>query len=203
MEVKPLPWDAQAISRFEAEGPFLWLWEPQELAAVLGAGTPAGDVNLPLCAMTGVPVYRRRGGGGAVLLGPGVVVITAAYRPEGRTFATQWVEPVARGIADALADLGVSEAHVKGLGDVALGERKILGSSLYARRDLVLYQGSLLVESDLSLIPQYLPHPSREPDYRRGREHLNFVTSLAESGHRLERGALYAALAERLAPGKV
>ena len=183
MEVKPLPYDAIALERFEKEGPFLWLWEPENIECVLGAGTPAGDVDLALCAATDVPVYRRRGGGGAVVLSPGTLVITAAYDATKKAFASQWIMPIAEAIARAVTSLGVEGAVVRGLGDVALGERKILGSSLYASRHVALYQGSLLVDSDLDLIPAYLPHPSKEPDYRRGRNHLDFVTTLARAGY--------------------
>lgn len=198
MEILPLPWDAEALERFDREGPFVWLWEPADLCCVLGAGTPATDVDLALCAASGVPVYRRRGGGGAVLLSPGDLIITAAYDASRRTFATQWIGPIAEAMARALTGLGVEGVRVRGLGDLAIGERKILGSSLYANRRCVLYQGSLLVDPDLSLIPAYLPHPSREPEYRRGRPHLDFVTSLAREGYSRGTAALRAALEREL-----
>ncbi len=198
MEIKPLPYDAQALDRFEREGPFVWLWEAEQIECVLGAGTPQTDVDLALCCATDVPVYRRKGGGGAVVLSPGCLIITACYDGSRKAFATQWVMPIAEAIVRALQSLGVKEACVRGLGDVALGDRKILGSSLYANRKVALYQGSLLVNPDLELIPQYLPHPSREPDYRRGRSHLDFVTSLARAGFDLDRQALYVALTREL-----
>lgn len=182
MQILPLPYDQPAIDRFHREGPFVWLWEPTQLECVLGAGTPAGDVDLALCAATEVPVYRRKGGGGAVILSPGNLIITCAYPASAKRFASQWIVPIAEGIVRGLTRAGVQGAWVRGLGDVAIGEKKIVGSSLYANRDLALYQGSLLVDSDLSLIPSYLPHPSREPDYRRGRSHLEFVTSLRAEG---------------------
>jgi lipoate-protein ligase A len=34
-------------------------------------------------------------------------------------------------------------------------------------------------------IGRYLKHPSREPDYRAGRKHEEFVTSLAAAGYPL------------------
>lgn len=198
MEIRPYPYDAPALERFEQEGPFVWLREETETACVLGAGTPAADVDLALCAATDVPVYRRRGGGGAVILAPGNLIITAAYDATRKPFATQWIGPVAEAIVRALESLGVHGARVRGLGDVALGERKILGSSLYANRKVALYQGCLLVDADLDMIPQYLPHPSKEPDYRRGRSHLDFVTSMAREGYTGGMGPLKAALEREL-----
>lgn len=198
MDILPLPYDHQALERFEREGPFIWLWEPDGIACVLGAGTPAGDVDLALCAATGVPVYRRRGGGGAVVLSPGNLVVTACYDATRKPFATQWIQPVVEAIVRALVTEGLAGARVRGLGDVAIGERKLLGSSLYANRRIALYQGSLLVDSDLDLIPKYLPHPSREPDYRRGRSHLDFVTTIAAAGGPTDRSRLAAALEREL-----
>lgn len=198
MERKPYPGDIEALSRFEREGPFLWLWEQREVCCVLGAGTPATDVDLALCTATDVPAYRRKGGGGAVVLAPGTLIITAAYDATLKPFATQWIGPIAEAISRAVASLGLGDVRVRGLGDVAIGQRKILGSSLYANRKVALYQGSLLVETDLSLIPKYLPHPSKEPDYRRGREHLDFVTSLAREGYHGGMAPLCAALEREL-----
>jgi lipoate-protein ligase A len=198
MEIKPLPYDAQALERFKQEGPFIWLWEPARVECVLGAGTPQTDVDLALCAASDVPVYRRRGGGGAVVLSPGCLIITACYDGRRKPFATQWIEPIAQAIVRAVQSLGLADACVRGLGDVALGERKILGSSLYANREVALYQGSLLVDSDLDLIPLYLPHPSKEPDYRRGRSHLDFVTTMARAGYTGGMEPLKAALEREL-----
>lgn len=198
MDIAPLPYDAQALERFEREGPFVWLWEPGEVACVLGAGTPPTDVDLALCSASGVPVYRRRGGGGAVVLSPGNLVITACYDGGRRMFATQWIQPIAEAIAQALVAVGVAGTQVRGLGDVALSDRKLLGSSLYANRRVVLYQGSLLVDPDLDLINRLLPHPSKEPEYRAGRSHLDFVTSLARVGYAGGMDPLKEALAQSL-----
>ncbi|MFO7274925.1 MAG: hypothetical protein DIU55_008660 [Bacillota bacterium] len=198
MQIQPLPYDAIALERFRREGPFIWLWEPERTEAVLGAGTPETDVDLARCAADGVPVYRRRGGGGAVVLAPGCLVITAAYEASRRRFPTQWIGPIAEAVARALRGLGLRDAQVRGMGDVALGDRKVLGSSLYANREVALYQGSLLVDPDLSLLARYLPHPSREPDYRRGRSHAEFLTSLVREGYRGDREALRAALVAEL-----
>lgn len=198
MQIQPLPYDAIALERFRREGPFIWLWEPERTEAVLGAGTPETDVDLARCAADGVPVYRRRGGGGAVVLAPGCLVITAVYEASRRRFPTQWIGPIAEAVARALRGLGLRDAQVRGMGDVALGDRKVLGSSLYANREVALYQGSLLVDPDLSLLARYLPHPSREPDYRRGRSHAEFLTSLVREGYRGDREALRAALVAEL-----
>jgi lipoate-protein ligase A len=40
-----------------------------------------------------------------------------------------------------------------------------------------------LVCPDLSLIERYLKHPKKEPDYRRGRSHKDFLSSIHKKGY--------------------
>ena len=58
------------------------------------------------------------------------------------------------------------------------GGRKVVGCSLYMPRDFALYLASILVRPDLGDLETYLAHPSREPDYRAGRPHGDFVAGL-------------------------
>jgi lipoate-protein ligase A len=71
----------------------------------------------------------------------------------------------------------------RGISDLAIGEKKILGTSIYRRRLTLFYQASLLVSNDLSLFGRYLTMPERVPDYRRGRGHTEFCTTLAREGY--------------------
>ena len=45
-------------------------------------------------------------------------------------------------------------------------------------RQWMLYHGTLLLSMDLELVEQLLPHPPREPPYRRGRSHADFLANL-------------------------
>jgi len=83
---------------------------------------------------------------------------------------------------ERLAEVGVPEVRCQGVSDLAVGDRKIGGSCIYRTKGLLLYGTTLLVDPELSLLKRYLPHPPREPEYRRGRSHAEFVTSLAELG---------------------
>jgi lipoate-protein ligase A len=46
------------------------------------------------------------------------------------------------------------------------------------------YQASLLVDADLDVIDSYLKHPPKEPEYRDGRDHLAFCTTLHQQGYK-------------------
>ncbi len=50
---------------------------------------------------------------------------------------------------------------------------------MYRSRDLLFYTASLMIANDLMLLDRYLKYPSKEPDYRKGRSHLEFVTTIA------------------------
>jgi lipoate-protein ligase A len=85
----------------------------------------------------------------------------------------------------------LNELNQKGLSDISFRGRKIAGTSLFRSRNYLLYQASIVVEPNLSLINACLLHPSKEPDYRQGRSHSEFMTSLfdicgVESGEILQ-----------------
>ncbi|GAB4165174.1 MAG: hypothetical protein Kow00107_11110 [Planctomycetota bacterium] len=74
--------------------------------------------------------------------------------------------------------------------DFAVGNRKICGNS--SRRGLhgTLIHGTILLSSDVWRFPRYLNHPSDEPEYRRGRGHTEFVTTLEQLGVYVSRSRL-------------
>ncbi len=70
----------------------------------------------------------------------------------------------------------------RGISDICYGEKKVAGTSIFRKKHLLVYQGSMLVDVDLSRIGSLLNHPSREPDYRHGRSHTDFLTTLCQLG---------------------
>jgi lipoate-protein ligase A len=141
------------------------------------------EVDLAGCAAAGATIVRRPSGGLTVLLGPGCLVwsvITphpAAMPPLDVLHATT-LEP----LAAALRAAG-RPVERRGTSDLALvtdgRERKVSGNALRVRRAAVLYHGTLLDAFDLGLIDRVLRHPPREPGYRAGRPHGEFVANLA------------------------
>jgi lipoate-protein ligase A len=159
------------------------VFEAEETLVVLGRSRKAEeDVDLERCARDGVPLLRRAGGGGTVVLSRGIVVVSVAGRTTFPFRLKEHMNAVNRLAVSALESMGVKNLSIKGVSDIACGDRKLAGSSLYRTRDIVLYQGSLLVRPDFGLFDRYLRHPSNEPDYRRGRAHRDFLTCLAAEG---------------------
>lgn len=152
----------------------------------MGAGRKAEqDVFLEQAAVDAVPVLRRRGGGGTVVLSPGQLVLAVVTEVASAFQNLQYFQAINNWFRLALQPLGVSGIEDRGVSDLAIGEQKILGTSLYRRRKILFYQASLLVNNDLSLFERYLRFPSRVPDYRKIRSHLDFCANLQQLGYSL------------------
>jgi lipoate---protein ligase len=173
------------LEAYTATGqPQLRVYEPASLCAVLGAaGRPELDLLLGNLAADGVPWKKRRGGGGTVVLGPGQVVL-ALVKEVGSPFRNkEYAAAINSWIVEALENLGVRGAHPEGISDLAIGEKKIVGTSIYRSRLVLFYQASLLVSNDISIFTRYLSFPQKVPEYRRGRSHEDFCTTLAREGY--------------------
>jgi lipoate-protein ligase A len=164
---------------------------------VLGAGRKVEeDVLEAQAAADGVPLSRRRGGGGTVVLSPGQVVLALVAEVLSPFRNREYFRAINAWVREALDGLGIPGALVqdRGISDLAMGERKILGTSLYRRRRILFYQASLLVDNELALFDRYLRFPSRVPDYRGGRGHREFCTSLAQEGYAVRVGRVIESL---------
>jgi lipoate-protein ligase A len=188
------------VALAEGAPPFVAALAAEEVVVVVSRSrNPAREVRLDACRRDGVPVVQRPSGGGAVVLAPGVAVASAlhAAAPD-RLLPDRYFAHFCAAMEAALAACGVAGAARRGTSDLALGDRKVAGTSLRLWRGRVLFQASVLVDPDLSLLDRYLGEPSLAPAYRAGRRHGDFVTSLAAAGHRVTAAAVAAAMAAAL-----
>lgn len=158
-------------------------FRPRDWQVVMGAGGKAEyEVHRQALLQAGIPLYKRKGGGGTVLLGPNTLVVTV-HAGVAKTFGNlayfAAINDVLMCVLRTWRDLPYRQ---RGISDIALAERKLVGSSIFRRRHYLLYQASLLVELNLELMHRFLKTPSRAPDYRCGREHRDFVTCLRDLG---------------------
>lgn len=163
-------------------GPALRFWEPEQPLVVVGRSSSIrGEVNLEFCQQQGVPVLRRCSGGATIVTGPGclmyAVLIGYCGQEELRSLdlAHRYVmEKMVR----AISGLGIP-VDWRGTCDLTWKDRKFSGNSLRCRRKGFLYHGTVLCRSfDLQLASQTLHLPRRQPEYRRGRSHAEFLTQL-------------------------
>lgn len=173
--------DEDLIERVRAGAAWAYRsWEPAQIVVVLGRGNQAEhEVWQERCQEDMVPIIRRRGGGGTVVLSPGTLVISLVKRVQHQYHFHEYFQQMNTYIIEALESVGISHLNQQGYSDICIRDRKILGSSMYRSRDILFYTASLMIANDLTLLDRYLKHPSKEPEYRQGRSHLEFVTTIA------------------------
>lgn len=157
------------------------IFVPQTTCVVLGSGNDeALEVNLESCQESSISVMRRYGGGGTVVLYPGCVVVSLGCWVKEQFQNTLYFRLINQGVINSLATTwpNLNDLSQAGLSDITLGDKKIAGTSLFRSRNYLLYQASLLVDLDHELVSRALRHPTKEPDYRHGRSHDEFLTSL-------------------------
>ena len=162
------------------------VWQPEIPIIVLGQSNQAESaVHTELAEKEGIPVYKRPTGGQTVILTPKTIVISVRLISEKLENPQVYFKRINKLSIAGLSNLGLSDLHEKGISDITIGEKKILGSSIYRKRSLVFYHAVLNVAESPEFIARYLKHPSKEPDYRTGRRHEDFVTSIRLAGHDL------------------
>jgi lipoate-protein ligase A len=158
------------------EGPRARAYIHPETAVVLGRGSdPARELHIDACLADRVPIYRRRGGGCAVVLDPGNLVVSVALPLPGLGGIRAAYDRMTEWLIETLARCGAAGVRREGASDLARADRKLGGACIYRRRDLLLYSTTLLVAPDIDKVERYLQHPPREPQYRRGRTHREFM----------------------------
>jgi lipoate-protein ligase A len=160
----------------------LRFWEPATPFVVLGyANRAATEVNLPECEIRGIPVLRRCSGGGAVLQGPGCLNYSLILRINDSgplhtiSAANQFILEKHQA---ALQPLVPANIEIRGITDLALGPLKFSGNAQRRKRNALIFHGTFLLGMDLALIETVLRKPSKEPDYRHGRRHTDFLKNL-------------------------
>ncbi len=167
----------------ETSNKFL-LWIPNKSYIVLGASNNAKDaVNEEPTLQDNVTVLKRRTGGQTVVLTPNNLIISAVITDESVMKPKNVFNRFNDHIIGAIEKNHTAEFSTRGISDIAMGEMKILGSSMYRGKGKLFYHAVLNFNEPSATFQKYLKHPSNEPDYRKGRMHHEFVTSLKETGY--------------------
>ena len=135
------------------------------------------------------PLCRRLSGGGTVLHGPGnlnysIFLSLEAY-PK-MYFLKHSYTVLLNILKDALQAQNIA-CTLAGLSDLALIEedgtlRKISGNAQFRRRQVLVFHGTLITRKEvITKMKKYLSHPPREPGYRLGRKHQDFMGWLPPS----------------------
>jgi lipoate---protein ligase len=144
----------------------------------------ADEIQVDTCTNDNVLIIERRGGGGTVVLSPGMCITTITGIREDLD-ALGIFHRIHSAMIQLLEKLGIQGLGQQGISDITINGQKILGSSLYlgTKPPYYYYQSSLMVSSDIHLLNRYLKHPPKEPDYRNNRSHGSFCTTLLAKGY--------------------
>jgi len=180
--IYPYDQDDDLIAAVREDGqPHLSVYPYPEVAVILGrGGKPTIELRSDTICADCVPILRRAGGGCAVVLDPGNVIVSVVLPLPGIGGVKTAFRWLSDRLIDGLASLGVPEVKQRGISDLALGDRKIGGSCIYRTRGLLYYSATLLVSPNIDLVERYLQHPPREPGYRKRRPHREFMGQLLD-----------------------
>jgi lipoate-protein ligase A len=175
------------VSYLEKGEPLFKVYEPGEVMVVLGAGRRnKNDLLETNIRRDGIKIHIRKGGGGTVILSPGMLVLALITEVSSPFRNREYTLEINGWIRELLEEMGVRGIQDRGISDLALRERKILGTTLYRKQRVLFYQASLLVSNDLSLLSRYLTLPDRVPEYRRDRSHEEFCTTIHAEGYPID-----------------
>jgi len=170
----------------------LRFWQPARPFVVVGRSSKvAAEVNQEECHRLGLPILRRSSGGASIVTGPGclmyAVVLSYCLRPSLRAISTSH-QFVLETLVNALLPY-VSSVSCAGTSDLILEStgQKFSGNSVRCVRNHLLYHGTLLYDFPLELVSSCLRNPPRQPNYRRGRQHAEFVTNLKVDAAQLKK----------------
>ncbi|MFC2114620.1 hypothetical protein ACFLRI_04660 [Bacteroidota bacterium] len=162
-------------------------WIPDKTYIILGqSNSIENSIHREHVNEDKVCILKRPSGGEAVILTPKTLVISSRIASEKLENPVIYFNTANRKIIQILEKSGVRQLAQKGISDIAIGDKKIVGSSIYRKNNLVFFHAVLNVAEDTLLMERYLSHPKKEPDYRMGRNHSQFVTSLLQAGYPFE-----------------
>lgn len=160
----------------------LRFWEPREYFVVLGySNKTAREVNRQSCLARQIPILRRPSGGGTVLQGPGCLNFTLLLKNErfgNPRSITESNRIIMENHRAALENLLERPVTVHGITDLTLDSYKFSGNAQRRKTRYLLFHGTFLLDMNLQRIEELLPLPSKQPSYRKGRPHLEFLINL-------------------------
>jgi lipoate-protein ligase A len=166
----------------------LWSW-PAPVVVLGSGGVLADDVDEAACRADGVPVLRRSSGGGTVLWGAGSLqfslILAYSHYPELSDLHRSYSYIGGR-VADALGGAAAG-IRLDGSSDLVLGDRKFSGNAQHRKKHHLLHHGTLLHAFEIANIARYLKAPPKQPKYREGRSHADFLCNLPFDADELKR----------------
>ncbi len=159
------------------------VFQPDRGYVILGQSNDIQSaVNIEACLQDDIAILKRPSGGESVYVSPQTVIVSFALQGKAPLKSKDVFSQALKAIILSLEEQAISPVEHRGISDLVLNGKKILGCAIYRKKDFILYHAVLNVAESPSRIAKYLLHPSREPDYRQGRSHEDFITSIIGEG---------------------
>jgi lipoate---protein ligase len=149
-----------------------------EKAIVMGLSAHPPDViDQDRVSKDEIKVIKRFTGGGTVIVDEGTVFVTFIFNNDAHPF-----DPYPHDIHHWTGEFYRTALPFKDFfhrdNDYVLGDKKVGGSAQYIQKNRWLHHSSFLYTFEPKHM-SYLTHPPREPAYRQGRPHLDFIAPLS------------------------
>lgn len=185
----------------ETPSEVLRFWEPERPYVVVGRSSRVAlEVNHQECERRRIPILRRSSGGASIATAPGCLMYSLLLSHERRPAVRQINEAHRHVLETMVGALGalIPGIACRGTSDLVLGGRKVSGNSLQVKRSHVLYHGTFLYDFPVELAEACLAMPPRQPDYRAGRSHTEFIANLPVQPQQIKEALRRAWKAEEL-----
>jgi lipoate---protein ligase len=184
---------------FESDKDTFKIWIPDKTYIILGtSNNPEESLNIENVFADSITVYKRPSGGQAVVLTPYTIIVSVLLVNSKSIQPKDIFEKINSVIINSLNMLGVKTLSNKGISDIAINDKKILGSSIYRSRNKTFYHAVINYNESAKIFERYLKHPLKEPDYRKGRNHIDFITSVKKNNEKINNEEIVGSLKEKL-----
>jgi len=158
--------------------------KPDDTYIVLGRSNNIDkSINCENVKRDGIITLKRPSGGESVILSPNMLIFSFKYKNEKIPNPLKLFKLINSKLIENLSILGIKNLESKGISDLSIGNKKIMGSSMFTKNKTIFYHGVLNISEDVEIIERYLTHPSKEPGYREKRSHRDFVSSIKAEGY--------------------
>ena len=122
------------------------------------------DVNLAYCTKNHITLIRRTTGGGTIYTDPGCLIYSLifSHRTMGVSTPQELFNRICRTIVFGLHNLHIPTEFAPP-NDILLNGKKISGSAQIRKNNITLIHGTILINTDLTIMEQALKHPSKKP----------------------------------------
>lgn len=179
---------------------------PQKPTVVMGISGKENELlNEANVQRDKISVLRRFTGGGTVVVDPATAFVSFVFNNEDADEHTRpypreimkWSEDVYLPVFDSLMGGASTFRHLEN--DYIIHDRKIGGNAQAISKNRWIHHTSFLIDFDDGHMNNYLAMPKKRPDYRKDREHGEFMVRLKEYNISHEKlfGTLITELAKR------